>query len=160
MSFSFNNFDAREVEPSVGMASGPIPAGKYRAQIVKAEWKPNKAGTGRFLELVFEVNRGEQQGRRVWGRLNLENPSAQATQIAQGELSAICHATGVLKPRNEQQLLNIPMVIEVTTEERKDKPGEHSNRITGYHSLESMAKQTKPQAVAAAAANDDSAPWE
>lgn len=160
MSFSFGNFDAREVEPSVGMASGPIPPGKYRAQIVKADWKSNKAGTGRFLELVFEVNRGEQEGRRVWGRLNLENPSAQATQIAAGELSAICHATGLLKPRNEQALMNLPLVIEVVTEERKDKPGEFSNRITGYHSLESMAKQTKTQTVAAGAPENDSAPWE
>ncbi|MCV6900793.1 DUF669 domain-containing protein, partial [Escherichia coli] len=86
-------------------------AGKYRAQIVKAEWKENKAKTGRYLELVFEVNRGDHEGRRVWGRLNIENPSAAATQIAQGELSAICHATGVLKPRSEQALLNLPMVI-------------------------------------------------
>jgi hypothetical protein len=159
MSFSFGNFDAREVEPSVGMASGPIPPGKYRAQIVKADWKANKANTGRYLELVFEVNRGEQEGRRVWARLNLENPSVQATSIAAGELSAICHATGVLKPRTEQTLMNLPLVIEVVTEERKDKPGEHSNKITGYHSLESMAKQSKPQAVAAGS-SDDSAPWE
>lgn len=159
MSFSFGDFDAREVEPQVGMASGPIPAGKYRAQIVKAEWKDNKAKTGRYLELVFEVNRGEHEGRRVWGRLNLENPSAAATQIAQGELSAICHATGVLKPRSEQALLNLPMVIEVTAEERKDKAGEYSNRITGYHSLESMAKQSKQQTVPAGA-SDDSAPWD
>jgi hypothetical protein len=159
MSFSFGDFDAREVEPTVGMASGPIPAGKYRAQICKADWKANKANTGRYLELVFEVVRGEHEGRRVWGRLNLENPSMQAVAIAQGELSAICHATGILKPRNEQALLNIPMVIEVVTEERKDKAGEYSNRITGYHSLEAMAKQAKPQTVPAGASGDDSAPW-
>lgn len=157
--FSFNNFDAREVEPQVGMASGPIPAGKYRAQIVKAEWKSNKAGTGRYLELVFEVNRGEHEGRRVWGRLNLENPSAAATTMAEGELSAICHATGILKPRSEQALLNIPLVIEVVTEERKDKAGEYSNRISGYHSLESMSKAKKSQTVPADE-SDDAAPWE
>jgi hypothetical protein len=165
MSFSFGNFDAREVEPQVGMASGPIPARKYRAQIVKANWKDNKAKTGRFLELVFEVTKGEYQGRRVWGRLNLENPSAAATQIAEGELSAICHAIGRPKPRNEGDLENLAMIIDVEVEERKDKAGEYSNRIKGYESLEDAAKNAKASGSAKretvpAGASDDSAPWE
>ena len=29
----------------------PIPAGKYLAMITASEMKPNKAGTGQFLEL-------------------------------------------------------------------------------------------------------------
>jgi hypothetical protein len=165
MSFDFNDFNSRAVEPSVGMSNKPVDAGKYRAQIVKADWKENKAKTGRYLELVFEITKGPHEGRRIWGRLNLENPSATATAMAEGELKAICNASGILKPRNEQALLNIPMIIDVEVEERKDKAGEYSNRIKGYESLEDAAKNAKASGSAKretvpAGASDDSAPWE
>lgn len=156
MSFSFGSFDAREVEPNVGMSNEPLPAGKYRAQIVKGEWKENKKKNGRYLELVFEIVKGEHSGRRVWGRLNLENPSAQAVEIANGELSAICHAVKVMKPRNEQQLFNIPMVIGVEVEERKDTPGSYSNRIKSYESIEdAVATKTKSKAKETVPADDE-----
>ena len=51
------NFNANEVEPSVGFEA--IPAGKYQAVIVDSDMKPNKAGTGEYLQLEFEVIEGE-----------------------------------------------------------------------------------------------------
>jgi hypothetical protein len=158
MSFSFGSFDAREVEPAVGLSDKPVPAGKYRAQIVKGEWKENKKKNGRYLELVFEIVKGDHSGRRVWGRLNLENPSSQAVEIANGELSAICHAVGVMKPRNEQQLFNIPMVIGVEVEERKDSPWAYSNRIKTYESIE-KSSASKPKQRETVPADDDDDPF-
>jgi len=70
------NFDANTVEPSTGF--DPIPAGKYPAVIIESEMKTTKSGTGRYLELTFEVIDGEYHGRKVWARLNLENPNSTA----------------------------------------------------------------------------------
>ena len=43
------NFNASEVEPSVGFEA--IPAGKYQAVIVDSDMKQNKSGTGEYLQL-------------------------------------------------------------------------------------------------------------
>jgi hypothetical protein len=152
----FGNFDAREIEPSVGFSGDPIPAGKYKAQLVKSEWKANKAGTGRYCEFVFEILAGDQKGRRIWSRLNLENPSSQAVSMARAELSAICHAVGVMQPKAPQQLFNIPLVIGVKVVPRKDKAGEYSNAIDEYLSTETASKAKQQQQPVAAVAESDS----
>jgi hypothetical protein len=85
------NFNANEVEPSVGFE--PIPNGKYQAVIAESGFKSTKSGNGRYLELEFEVIEGEHKGRKLWARLNLENPNSTAVEIARAELSAICSAS-------------------------------------------------------------------
>ncbi|MGQ9636057.1 MAG: DUF669 domain-containing protein, partial [Bryobacteraceae bacterium] len=102
------NFDASQVEPTTTF--DPIPAGKYLAMITASEMKPNKAGTGSYLELVFTIVEGEYKGRQLWGRLNLDNPNELAVKIARAELSAICRAVGVLTPRDSVELHNLPLV--------------------------------------------------
>ena len=81
-------FDANQVEPTGDFE--PIPAGKYLAVITESEMKPNKAGTGSFLQLTFQIIEGAYQNRLLWTRLNLDHPNATAVQIASAELSAIC----------------------------------------------------------------------
>jgi hypothetical protein len=85
-------FDANQVEPSTDF--DPIPAGKYLAIITESEMRPNKAGTGHFLQLTFQIMEGPFKNRLLWARLNLDNPNATAVQIARAELSAICRAGG------------------------------------------------------------------
>ena len=122
-------FNANEVEPNDSFEA--IPAGKYVAAIVASEKKPTKAGTGSYLELTFQVLEGEYKGRMLWARLNLDNPNAQAVQIAQGELSAICRAVGVMQPRDSVELHNLPMQITVKCKKRDDT-GEITNEVKGY----------------------------
>ena len=74
-------FDATIIEPSTG-GGGVIPAGRYRAAMVKSEWKETKKHDGHLLELIFEIIAGEQKGSRVYGRLNLKNKNADAVRIA------------------------------------------------------------------------------
>ena len=64
--------------------------------------KANKAGTGRLLQLIFQVIEGDYAHRRLWDRLNLEHPNATAVQFAHAGLSAICRAVGVLKPKDSR----------------------------------------------------------
>lgn len=148
-------FDARTVDPSAGIK--PVPAGKYKAVIRKSEKKANSKKTGHLIELTFEIVEGEYRGKRIMTWLNLWNPSTVAVEIARGELSAICHATGVMNLSDTQQLHDIPFIISVKVKERSDKKGEYANEIDAYERTESQASQ---QATYVAATSDDSAPWE
>jgi len=126
---TLNNFDANQVDPSVAL--DPLPAGKYTAVISDTEYKPTKAGGGKYLQLTFQVIDGEFKGRLVWARLNLENKSEMTVKIARGELSAICRAIGVMQPKDSVELHNVPLEISVGLKKRDDN-GEFTNAIKGY----------------------------
>lgn len=145
-----SGFDANQVEPTT--AFDPIPAGKYVAVITESEMTPNKAGTGHFLKLTFQIIEGEFKDRLLWTRLNLDNPNATAVQIARAELSAICRAVGVLAPNDSVELHNLPLVIHVRCKKRTDT-GEITNEIKGY------SKRESPQPVGAATAANSTPPW-
>ena len=127
-------FDANQVEPAADFE--PVPAGKYPAVITDSEMKANKAGTGHYLQLTFEIIDGPCKGRRLWSRLNLDNPNAMAVQIARAELSAVCRAVGVLAPNDSVDLHNLPLVVHVKCRKRDDT-GEITNEIKGYSKKES-----------------------
>jgi hypothetical protein len=137
-------FDANTVEPSSDFE--PIPAGKYLAVIVESEMKANKAGTGHYLQLTFELIDGPYKGRYLWARLNLDNPNATAVQIAKAELSAVCRAVGVLAPNDSTDLHDLPLVIHVKCKKRPDT-GEVTNEIKGYSPKASLAEPAKPAAA-------------
>ena len=66
-------FNANNVAPSTGFDA--IPAGKYQAVISQSSIKATRNGSGSYLELTFEIIDGEYKGRKLWSRLNIENPS-------------------------------------------------------------------------------------
>ena len=144
-----NGFDARNVEPMADFEA--IPAGKYLAVITETAMKPTKNGNGSYLELTFEVIEGEYKGRNLWARLNLDNPSQQAVQIARGELSAICRAVGVMQPKDSCELQNIPLLVTVKCKKREDT-GDIVNEVKGYARKE--AASGVPQQV-----NTSTPPW-
>lgn len=141
-------FDAEQVEPA--RVFEPLPAGKYPAVITDSEWKRTKSGNGRYLQFAFQVIEGPHKGRILWARLNLENHNATTVEIAQAELSAICRAVGVMRPRDSVELQNLPLLLNVACKKRQDTGG-ITNEIAGY--------EAKPNAAPVAAANGNSAPW-
>jgi len=143
-----SGFHAREVEPMNDFE--PIPAGTYLAVITASEMKPTKSGTGKHLELAFQVLEGEYKGRKVWARLNLENPSSVAVGMARSELSEICKAVGVMIPNDSQELHDLPLEIEVALKRRSDT-GKMTNEIKGYSKKSSPAQAQQ--------AEDDAPPW-
>ena len=140
------NFNANEVEPSVGFEA--IPAGKYQAVIVDSDMKPNKAGTGEYLQLEFEIIEGEFKGRKVWTRLNLNNPNPDAVRMARADLSAICHAVNVIQPGDSADLHNLPLTITVKC--RKTPDGDIVNEIKGFAAKASAAGTGAGAATSAA----------
>jgi len=148
---NLNNFDANQVEPNAGFE--PVPANKYIAAITGSEMKPTKNGSGSYLELEFTILEGEFKGRKVWDRLCLNHPNAQAVKIARGNLSAICRSVGVMQPRDSVDLHNIPLCITVRCRKRTDT-NEITNEIKGYAAKAAAGgqPQQKPQ-------TDATPPW-
>lgn len=147
------NFDATTVDPTSPIAA--LPAGTYRAHITASEVKPTKNQTGKYLQLEFTVLDGDFKGRKFWERLNIQNTNQTAQEIAQRTLSAICHATGVLKLTNSQQLHHIPVTVKLTV--KQDAGYEPRNEVKGYEKAEGGAPATAattsaPPASAAAPA--------
>ncbi len=123
-------FDATQVAPR---DNSPIPAGEYLAMIVNSEWKTTKAGDGQYLQLEQQVLEGPHANRKFWDRLNLNNKNAQAVEIAERTLSAICHAVGKLNANDSETLHNLPMVVKLSVE--TGPTGNENNSVKGYKAV-------------------------
>jgi len=147
------NFDASQVAPSVPYET--LPAGKYLVEITDTELKPTKAGTGEMLQIEFTVIDGEFKNRKVWDRLCLRHPNRDTVKIAEANLSAICHAVGVMRPGESIELHHIPLVIAVKCK-TDDSTGEIHNEVKSYAKPESQVKQTTAKTTSA---NNNVPPW-
>lgn len=143
------NFNAQEVAPQQAFEN--LAPGWYTAKVVESEMKPTNAGTGSFLELTIEVIAPAQfAGRKLWDRLNLNNPNEKAVEIAYQTLSAICHATGVIQVQDSQQLHEIPMDVKVGMSKVTEDYPEPRNEIKGYRACQGGGGQmAAPQQQAA-----------
>lgn len=150
-------FDASQVAPSEDR--GALPPGEYVMGIVKSEKRDTKTGSGSYIEIEFEVMDGDRKGARAWSRLNLWNQNAQAVEIAQRDLSAICHAVGKLRVTDTSELHGIPMVVRMG--KRKDDPNQTEPKA--YKPANGSAPVTPraaaPATRAAAGGAAKSGPW-
>ena len=146
------NFDAREVKPS--SSPDPIPAGKYLVEVTDSEMKETKNKDGSYLELVFTVVDGEYRGRKLWDRLCINHPNSKTVEIARANLSAVCHAVGVLQPQDSVQLHGLPLGVRVILKD--DNNGEKRNEVKGYYRRKDIEQ---PVAAPQAPVGDNTAPW-
>ncbi len=102
-------FDARQHTPQQGTAGGH-PVGKFKFTITKTECVANKDNTGGMLRVTFTSDKGS-----INNNYNLWNQNEVAVKIANGELSALCHAVGRynLASADASELLNAQGVMEV-----------------------------------------------
>ena len=134
------NFDASQVDPSGSFDA--LPAGWYKACIIASVMKPTKAGNGQYLSLEFQVLEGAHANRTVFANLTLNHPNATTVEIAQRNLSAICHAVGNLNPGQSENLHDIPLLIKLTIR-ISDQYGEQ-NDIKDFRALEGGAQAQIP----------------
>lgn len=127
------NFDANAIQPDTSF--DPIPAGWYNAIIDESEMKPTRDGSGAYLALRFNVMDGQYAGRKVFTRLNLRNQNPVAQDIAQKQLSSICHAVNVLNVQDSSQLHALPLQIRVKVTNDPTGQYEPSNEISGYKAI-------------------------
>ena len=159
------NFDANNVDPTPQY--GAIPAGEYEVIITESEEKQTAKQDGTYLALTMEIQSGEFQGRKLWDRLNLDNPNRKAVEIAQRTLSQICHATGVLQVKDSSDLHYIPMIAVVKVRPEREDPitgkfYEQSNEVKEYKAANAKpAQPNKPPAQPRQAARQAAAaPWQ
>jgi hypothetical protein len=139
MAFLTQAFDADSVEPSAPREI--LPAGKYAAQIVESDVKENSKGTGQILALTFEITEGPHARRKLWTNLNIINDNAQAQEIAQRDLSAICKAIGVRNVQDTEILHWKPLLVTVVVKlaGHKEKNGyvhdKDRNEVNGYAAI-------------------------
>jgi hypothetical protein len=151
----FFEFNATEVTPSTGFE--PIPKGKYNAVIVESDEKATRSGTGSYIEFAYEIIDGEYKGRKLWSRHNIINQNQKAVEIARKEMSAICHAVGILQIKYTEELHNKPLIINVST--TRNETGEITNEIRGFEAIDGVASQAACPAPAPGNASDGPAPW-
>ena len=149
------NFNAAEVEPSQEFQI--LPEGKYEAVIADSDVKETRSGSGKYVQIEFEVVSGEHRGRKIWGRYNIENPNPDAVRIGRADFSALCHAVNVLNPSDTCELHNLPVILTVKCKKQKDT-GELENVIRGYAARSAAnapvaAPVPSPQPQAAAASS-------
>ena len=152
MTMNLSGFDANSVEPNA--AYEPVPAGWYKAVFTASEEKPTKAQTGSYLQLTAEIIEGPCQGRKLTERLNLNNPTSTAVEIAQRTLSAICRAIGVMTPRDSSDLHDKPFMVQVKVKAGQGDFGP-SNEIGGYEAV----KKAAGAAPAASGGGSSVPPW-
>lgn len=156
------NFNAANVEPSTPM--DVLPAGKYLCMAIASELKLTKDKNGEYLQITFEVLEGQFKSRKIFERLNIRNSNKTAEDIAQRQLSALCHAVGVIELDDSEQLHNIPVTLEVSIDPAK---GDYaaSNRVKGYTAAggspvhrqavgQAAAERSTPAAAAPAASGN------
>lgn len=154
------NFNAAEVEPQNPFA--PLPAGEYIAQIVDSDVKTNRAGTGQYLALQFEILDGEFKNRRVFTNLTVSHQNKTAEQIGQGQLSALCRAVGVMQLTETSQLHGRPVKIKLKV--TKDPQYGDGNDVTGFEPAAGGVGNVAPAPAAGATSASTSSgaatpPW-
>ena len=164
------SFDANSVGERQDYSA--VPAGRYRIMATSSDMKPTKNGAGNYLQIEYDIQAGEHQGRKLFERLNLDNPNQTAVDIAYRTLGEICKAVGKLQITDSMELHNIAMECDVAVEEgqpyTKDgvqKEGKPQNVIKRYYKIGEAPKQAQQAGAAApttttqATATKATPPW-
>jgi len=147
---AFLNFDSTNIAPDTSRE--PIPAGTYLSHITESDLVAAKSGNGQNLKLTFEVLDGQFKGRKVFETLCVQHTNQDTQRIAQAKLSAICHATGLLRVQDSSELHYKPVKLNVTVQPPANGY-DAQNRIKGYEAANSAgAYQAQPQQFAPAPA--------
>jgi hypothetical protein len=153
-------FDANSVAPREEFTA--LDPGDYPVAIVASNVEDNAKKDGSFLKLELEVIDGPCKGRKLFDRLNLNNPNAQAVEIAKATLSAICHSVGKLTVSDSNELHNKPMLAVVRKVPMKKQgqvvEGAFSNEVATYKPIGGGGQQTSGPLAAGATSSGAASP--
>lgn len=107
--FFQNTFGQESFDPNSVKAQADfevLPAGKYPVLIEKAEVQPTKAGNGHFIYLEMLITDGQAKDRKLFDRINIDNPSEKCVEIGFRCLAALGQALGLQSITDSNQLVN------------------------------------------------------
>ena len=90
-----------------------IPEGWYTATITKADLGQTKSGTGTKIDLRYDITGSSQQGRVIFGSVNIRNQSQKAEEIGRQQLGEIMRAIGLAKVEDTDQLIGGQLQIKI-----------------------------------------------
>jgi hypothetical protein len=150
-------FDGDTIDTS---AADLIPNGKVLAQAIEAEVKDTKAGTGKILNVTFEVAEGPHEKRRVWASFNFRNASEKAEGIGRRDLAKFTKAISLGPFSDAEHLLFKPVIIDIGVQKGEGTYPDR-NCVRGYHAYAEHsppARTTTARPAAPAAATGGRAP--
>ncbi|WP_420959333.1 DUF669 domain-containing protein [Brucella sp. IR073] len=163
---------AGSYDPNAEISSfDPVPPGEYRAKIIEGDIQPisKRENKGRCLVLTWQIETGNCDGRLVWQRLNLyaENMKNldKVINIANSQFAEIRQATGVLAPKNTNEIEHIPCTIRVVfVNNDQYGPKNEVKRVMPIGGATTQPVPARPNTAATqqrAPVNNggDSAPW-
>ena len=125
---------ANELPRSADIAIEPVPAGIYEVQVTGTDLKTTQKGDGQYIWLEHTVVRNaEYNGRKIFSRITISNPSQKAVDIGRAQLGDILEITGLTNGFNDTEalmnkLLGIKVKVVDGTPERPNK----QNEVTAY----------------------------
>lgn len=127
------NWDQSKVDDSRQPTSFDVmPRGKYPCVIVDNREVTTKSKDGSYFEFEFEVVKGDFSKRRLWARLNVNNPSEVAQNIGRAQFKQLCKAAGKDPDKvKDSNLLNGKYVVCLVSIERDGQFGD-KNRVDGF----------------------------
>lgn len=135
-----------------------LPDGWYNVTITKAELGTTKAGTGQKIDIRYDITGPTQQGRVLFGALNIRNPSQKAEEIGRQQLGEIMRAVGLAKVQDTDELIGKSLAVKVKT-----KPAENGyearNEVAGFRAIAGGMAPAVAATPAAAPAGAASPPW-
>ncbi|MBI1338075.1 MAG: AAA family ATPase [Phycisphaera sp.] len=120
----------------VAKQTTPITPGHYEAKIVRSQMVAT--ADGNRLDLNFEIIGGEHDGGTIVKQLHLHSRNANTQWRDRQDLCHICRAVAVLTPHDSSELHNIPMVIQVGVDKRR-------NTILAYASARRQSAAEPPK---------------
>lgn len=143
-----------------------IPEGWYTVKITQADVKPTKSGTGDKIDVRYDIMGPTQQGRVIFGSVNIRNQSAQAEQIGRQQLGEIMRAIGLERIENTDQMIGgeLQLKIKIKQPSERDKAAGYDqpkNDIAGFKACEGRSAPLPGVAASAPAAGGGAAtpPW-
>lgn len=139
------NFNASKTVESAGDGDySPLPAGWYAFTIEDASLERTKAGNGHYIELVLVCDGPTYAGRKVWDRLNIDNPNLTAREIGLEQFSRLSVACGYPeRPRNLRELVGCKVEAKLAVD-AKDQRYEPKNVVKAYRKLKGSGPAVAP----------------
>lgn len=132
-------FNAQQHNPNFGGGGEQLPPGKkYKGVIVESGTDRTGDGNGGFLWTKIGVVEGPLQGKTQMIRFNLHNTNPKTVEIANEQLSALCHAVGVFNMQDTQQLHDKPFLFDVDWQKGHEPGGPKGGETGGYTEVKAL----------------------
>jgi hypothetical protein len=135
----------------------PLPEGNYKVEIVKADVKETKDGTGNYINVQYKVVDGPCANRVFFGMVNIKNKNPEAQRIGQEQFYNLRTACGLQKVTDTDQLIGY--TIEVSLGIKKSEQYGDQNNIKKFSAIAGAPKPAAVPTPTAPTAPAGAPPW-